>query len=738
MKKPLRPKRRSRSSAQSLTGTVRANSRGFGFLEIPGQPDLFIPAPLMNGLLDGDSVAADVADGSVLSTSLVRRSRSVVYGRVRDGHFHVDPGVGTLSFPLNGRFDADEIVSVRLGARDGQVQGSLERRHGTLSDPVTVAKVVLDRHQLPLTHTREIVAEAGSTAGRAKRSRNPLRRDMRDQLVITIDAPHSRDLDDAVAASVDPDGHIRVWVHISDVAEHVAAKSPIDRAAHAMPTSVYLPDYVRPMLPEQLAHDVLSLVPAVERDTLTVEMRVSPSGDISAVDVYESRIVSRTRLSYSTVAQVLDGRRGTKLQVLPGEDLSPDVIDLIGWLWASATRLGQHRSARGGVDSFRVDSVPGQDNREDNAHLLIERLMVAANESVAGWLTERGVPTLYRVHDPIDGESAEELEKIADAFGVKAHLGRPVSAQAFAAFASSLDRSRSAGLWDAILGLLGRARYSVEATGHFGLGADQYSHFTSPIRRYADLRVHRLVKAYLHGTRDLTGVRDELVSVADAINPVLRRADLAMRDGDRSAALAKVKQPKASTNGVITSVSSRGLSVLTPLASVTVFIPARALGKGYRIDANRRVLVGNDGRQLGVGARIDLRVSEIDVLAGRIEGTLSRGGERAGRAEPAVDNDGTRSARGVNRTQAPGASSPAAGNTDRGDRNTRRNGEGDTRRRRVNDTRHGVENPPVTPKTPRDANRAAVTTNVVELPVVAGQPAAKRRRRVAKRAAVQP
>lgn len=647
MKKPLRPKRRTRSSAQSHTGTVRANSRGFGFLEISGQPDLFIPAPLMNGLLDGDTVAADVADGSVLSTRLVRRSRGSVYGRVRDGHFHADPGVGTLSLPLDGRFGEDEIVSVRLVDRDGRTHGTLERRHGTLGDPVTVAKVVLDRHQLPLEHTRALDAEAARCAGRANRSRNPLRRDLRDQLVITIDAPHSRDLDDAVAASVDPDGHIRVWVHISDVAEHVTAGSPIDRAAHEMPTSVYLPDYVRPMLPEQLAHDVLSLVPGVERDTLTVEMRISPSGDISAVDVYESRIASRTRLSYSTVAKILDGKRGAKLDSLAGEDVSVEVVDLVGWLWAAATRLGQHRSARGGVDAFRVDSVPGQDDREDNAHLLIERLMVAANESVAGWLTERGVPTLYRVHDPIDNESAEELEKIADAFGVKAHLGRPVSAQAFAAFAASLDRSRSAGLWDAILSLLGRARYSVEATGHFGLGAEQYLHFTSPIRRYADLRVHRLVKAYLHGTRQLNGVRDELISVADAINPVLRRADLAMRDGDRSAALAKVKQRKGSTNGVITSVSPRGLSVLTPLASVTVFVPARALGKGRRIEPSRRVLVSTDGRSLGVGARIDLRITDIDVLAGRIEGTLAKGGEvrndqsntsqRGGDPKPAVD-----------------------------------------------------------------------------------------------------
>jgi ribonuclease R len=563
-----------------------------------------------------------------------------------------------LSFALPGDFAEDEIVSVRLVTEAGQTTGTLVQRHGTLADAITVAKVVLDRHQLPLTHTEALDTEAARCAGRAHHNRNPLRRDLTEQLVITIDAPHSRDLDDAVAASVDPDGHVRVWVHISDVAEHVTAGSPIDLAAHDMPTSVYLPDYVRPMLPEQLAHDVLSLVPGVVRDTLTAEMRISPTGVISAVDVYESRISSRTRLSYSTVGKILDGQRGRRLEGLDGEDLSEEVVDLVGWLWAAASRLGQNRSARGGVDAFRVDSQPGQDSREDNAHLLIERLMVAANESVAAWLTERGVPTLYRVHDPIDNESAEELEKIADAFGVKAHLGRPVSPQAFAAFASSLDRSRSAGLWDAILGLMGRARYSVEATGHFGLGASQYLHFTSPIRRYADLRVHRLVKAYLHGTRDLTGVREELISVSEFINPILRRADMAMRDGDRSAALAKVKLTSKSTTGVVTSVSARGLSVVTPLAPVPVFIAARAVGKGRRIDPARRVLIDSDNRALGVGARIDLRITDIDVLAGRMEGTLARSGEPD--TEPRTGR-GTRGAKTDSKAKRPRPAKTTAG-----------------------------------------------------------------------------
>jgi ribonuclease R len=668
MRKPQRTKRS--TSREAVTGILRANARGFGFVEPTAGPDIFLPAPLMSGLLDGDTITVDVVDGNAKSVRRLTRSRTIVHGRVIDGIFVIDPAVGSLTAPLKGSFTADEIVAVRLQDRakgdDITTTVTLVERLGTLENTETLTKVIFNRHQLPVTNTRAQLEEAQRIASRAGKQRKQTRRDLRDQLVVTIDAPHSRDLDDAVAAAVDPDGHIRVWVHIADVAEHIAPGSVIDREALTTPTSVYTPDFVRPMLPEVLAHDVLSLLPGVTRDTVTVEMRISPNGTISAVDVYESLTCSRTRLSYTTVGQILDGRRGKELKGLPDEDLAPAVIDTIGWLWAAASRLGQARNVRGGVDAFRIDSTPGQDRRDDNAHLLIERLMVAANESVARWLTERGIPTLYRVHDPIDAESAGELEKIADAFGVKAHLGRPVTAQAFAAFASSLDATRSAGLWDAILGLLGRARYSTEPTGHFGLGADQYLHFTSPIRRYADLCVHRLVKAYLTGNRDIVGVRDDLADVAAQINPVLRRADLAMRDADRSAALAKVKLTKRNFNGVITSVTSRGMSVLTPAAPVSVFVSSRSLGKGRRIDAQRRVLINADGTTAGVGTRLDVRVVDIDVLSGRIEGSLERSSKakeshsETAPSAPAKENRSAERRKRDARSPQPRARSPRA------------------------------------------------------------------------------
>ena len=630
MSNEKRTKRNSRRL--TVTGQVQANRRGFGFVRpvgvTPSDADIFLPASLMTGLLDGDTVTVSVENGNARSVTRTHRARTEIFGQVIDGIFHTEPGVGNLSVKVAGTYAADEVVSIHITERSGRIIPSKVKSHGTLNDPNTLAALIFARHMLPLTHTAAQIKEAASIAKSShRRSSSAQRRDLRDHLVVTIDSPHSQDLDDAVASSVDPDGHIRVWVHIADVSEHVPTGSVLDTEAYQTPTSVYFPDFVRPMLPPVLAHDVLSLLPGVDRDTLTVEMRISPNGSVSSVDVYESIIRSATRLSYTTTARIIDGRRGGELE---GEKISPEITDTICWLWAAAARLGQSRTARGGVDAFRVDSLgDGQDSRDDNAHQLIERLMVAANEAVAGWLTERGIPTLYRTHETITGEQAEELEKIADAFGVKAHLGRPVTAQAFAAFAASIDPARSQALWNAILNLLGRASYTAEPKGHFGLGAERYLHFTSPIRRYADVVVHRLVKSYLHGNRSIEGVRSDLDKVADNINPVLQRADQAMREAERSAALQKfvaADHMEKTWNGVITDITSRGLTISTAGVPVSAFVPAREIGEARSIDAKRRRLINADGTSSGIGSRIEMLIVDINVLAARIEGTLTKKG----------------------------------------------------------------------------------------------------------------
>jgi len=671
--------RRGRTTPQT-EGTLRVHPRGFGFVE-NGSGSVFVPPALIKNHLDGDVVAvrsrADQrGERTATELRLVNRTRTELIGTVVDvdgiARFEIDPGVGSGTLPITeGRPRRPRRRGGRNGNQNGQpdqskqpstdgteqhlplstsnnpaspasavnVQtGSVVRASinpdgsvtviGTIGAPDSVDAMsarMLARHQLPETHTAANVAEAKQMLNR-RPQRNPLRRDLRDALVMTIDADVSKDLDDALSVVAAPDGSLRVWIHIADVAEHITAGSPLDLAAKETPTSVYLPERVRPMLPAEISEDRLSLLPGVVRDALTVEMRIDPAGRVRSVDVYESLIKSRRRVSYATVAQVLAGNIDAGDRALGENDdaLTIEEVAAIRLLRTAATRLGFQRVARGGVDSNRFDpELPyPTDRTEDPAHMLVERLMVAANEAVAGWLEERGIPTLYRVHDQLDDEGIDRLEEIAAAFGFVAAFPRPLTPEAFSAFSSQLDGHRSAAaVWDALMGLLGRARYTTENRGHFGLGSGAYLHFTSPLRRYADLCVHRTIKAYLSGRRDFAHLATELELVASRINDVARRADMAERDARVARQLCELGSRRRRIDGVVVSVSSRGVSVATAATPVSAVVPVRRLPKGCRLDERRRRVTGK-GKDIAVGSRVSVRVEKIEPFAGRLEASL--------------------------------------------------------------------------------------------------------------------
>jgi ribonuclease R len=351
------------------------------------------------------------------------------------------------------------------------------------------------------------------------------------------------------------------------------------------------------MLPDTFGADLLSLLPDTERDTLCVELRINKDGEIRGVDIYEARIKSRQRLSYATVARIMDGKQ---------VDIEDDVLTLVRTLRTAATRLGLLRVARGGLDAMRVDQQHGSSNaHEDKAHQLIERLMVATNESVAQWLSDRGMPALWRVHDPLEDEALADIERVASGFGVVAALGTPVSARALACTAAQVPSGAAgAAFWDALLGALGRARYSVEPGGHFGLGSTGYLHFTSPLRRYPDLLVHRIVKSYLSGERDGARVFPLREKAAAAANDVFRRAAFAERDATLAVGLADL--------------------AVGEHVQATVSGTARS---GVRVRLDESGVSATVNADLTPGSRVTLRVNSVDPIAGRVElGML--GGQR--------------------------------------------------------------------------------------------------------------
>lgn len=518
---------------QRMKAKFKLNIRGFGFAEsLDGDVTWFCPPNVCRGMMDQDIVDAVSEDGDVVTKLyLVERTRERVVGEVRNGELHVDAGVG------QNVVIQPETQSARreLAQHEGKsVWWDLERQTliEALGSPVGERAIevrMYERHMIDMGRSKSAEREAaehkaGLTGGSA-------RRDMRDELIITIDAAESQDLDDALSARVMNDGSVRVWVHIADVSEHVKPGSAIDEDAKAIPTSVYTPQRVRHMLPEALAGDVLSLVPAKDRDTLCCEMSIDAEGNIRSVDVYEALIRSRERVTYIEVGEILAGGRSH-------EDEGID--QLVRTLHMAAARLSVQRAGRGGVDAWRADE-DDHSEAEGWAHDLIERLMVAANESVSEWLEQRGEYVLYRAHPGLTTEETQELDEKCREIGLVAATGANATPKSFAALALMAKKAgREMMFWDAAMGVMPRARYQVEKMGHFGLGSRSYCHFTSPLRRYADLLVHRSIKAYLRGERgiDATAMQE----IAGHINETNRRADACERDSKRAVQLRDIRR----------------------------------------------------------------------------------------------------------------------------------------------------------------------------------------------------
>ena len=653
----------SRPDPVSRTGTLRAHPRGFGFVDLD-QPvptlehgpvtSCFVPPPLLAGLLSDDAVDVSLVvepDGRATATAvaLTRRTRTVLYGVVtvaEDDRVEMrpDPHVGHGTWRLEGRTAGLVAGSAVLADVTGDgVADPVDVWDDPLWPDALLGRV-LARHRIVEDHPPE-VAGATLPLGRVK-DRVP-RRDLRRATTFTIDAPSSRDLDDALSVEpADDDGGLRVSVHIADVAAHLPVGSPVDVEARRAGTSVYLPDWTRPMLPPQLSDDALSLVPGVDRDVLTVEMRLATDGSITAADVYASRIRSTMRLSYEQAAEVLAGRTP--------DDVPAEVVDALRWLRTAAARLGVQRLRRGGVEARRVEpelTVRVRDGYpvtvaatpSNPANLLIERLMVAANESVARWLVDRGLPGIFRVHPPPRPEAAPALEAFCAAAGFHPGFGETLTPLGLAALSAQLDLAAddtSAAVWDVLLGFLGRASYRAVAAPHFGLASEAYLHFTSPIRRYSDLAVHRVVRAFLSGERgpDAFPSREEMAELGAHLDGTSSAAARAEREMRKALWLVQLQElvatePDTEFRGRVTGLSAKGAFVTLERSLVSGMLGVRTLPGTRWTLADDGLSLRGGRRRLGYGDEVSVRIAATDVEAGTLE--LAPGRAWAGAAEGA-------------------------------------------------------------------------------------------------------
>lgn len=623
------------SRLPSLTGRLDANRDGYGFVIDPeGKKDVFVPAHFLSGAIDGDTVICHITgedsrgrrEGVV--TKIVSHSRTDFPGllirtegglfvRPRDARirhlFRVeDPlpplpeGEGTLvvltvtTYPDEAAVPSGRIVSV-LGV-DG--------------DPAIDTDLVIASFGLPLAFPPEVEEAAQHRAASVKIVPEGDRADMRTLDVVTIDGDSAKDFDDAISLVENSDGTWTLGVHIADVSTYVLPGSPLDREAFARATSVYFPDRVVPMFPEVLSNGVLSLNPDEDRLARSVFAKIGTDGSVVDWSVTPSVIRSRKRMTYSEVHRCLAGE--------PSEEYRP-WGSLLEELWRVAQLLRRRRMEKGSLDfdlpepeivlDLRGEPVDILRSPRYMSHQLIEEFMLLANTLVASRLSERLGTAIFRAHESPSPERIENLYSFLDSLGVTVVRHDPVTPRDLSMI---LEKTRGTAVEHpvhyAVLRSLKQARYDERPLGHFGLAFSDYTHFTSPIRRYPDLVVHRLLSLSSQAGKEAL-LPAPLSRVAQHCSEKERKATEAERMAiDFKKVRFMSRHLGESFDGRITGVASYGIFVELVPFFVEGLIPISQLGKDYyEYREDRHQIRGErTERTFSVGDALRVTVAKVD------------------------------------------------------------------------------------------------------------------------------
>ncbi|MEE4162921.1 MAG: ribonuclease R [Woeseiaceae bacterium] len=628
-----------------ITGTVSGHKDGFGFVirDDGADDDIYLSAREMRSLFDGDRVAVSIVgtdrrgkpDGKLVEV-LERGTQEVVGQFIRErGIGIVIPDKPSLSHRiLIGKGDSGgarpgQIVVAEIidfPTRLEQATGRIVRVLGAPDQKGIATDIAIESHALPLRWPKAVRDSASrfgkSVPTRAKQDRL----DLRDLDLVTIDGKDARDFDDAVYAEPAGKGW-RVLVAIADVAHYVEAGSPLDDEAIKRGTSVYFPDRVIPMLPEVLSNGLCSLNPKVDRLCMVCEMRVNQDGKVTRSTFHEGVLRSKARLTYSQVNDFLSGERDN--------DVPRAVRPAVSNLHAVYKLFAKARSRRGALEldlpqtKFELNSK-GEIERivtvpRNDAHRLIEECMIAANVEAAKFLGRNRIQGLYRVHARPDPDRFDELRQYLVSLGLKVPHPEHVSPKQFNQLIEQVQgREDSAAISMQMLRSLQHAEYTPENIGHFGLALDAYAHFTSPIRRYPDLLVHRAVKHIVRGGK--AGAyrykKDEMARLGAITSHHERRAEEATRDVEAWLKCQYMEDHVGDTfHGVVTSVTRFGLFVQLTDLMIDGLVHVTSLPNDYyHFEPGTQRLVGErSGQSFGLGEPIEVRVAKVDMETRRID-----------------------------------------------------------------------------------------------------------------------
>ena len=613
-----------------LKGRFETFGRGFGFVipEPEGGEDVYVPARQAAGAVNGDKVEVLVnrsgrsgrLEGRVVRIIKKARKRLLgTFGERFGRPFYVPfetPSAEELPIVSRGSFfpSAGEIVAV------DRAEGRIVEVLGRPEDPGVDARIIIRKYDLPEAFSDAAEAEAESLAARPLSEASAGRADYRGWRTVTIDGETAQDFDDAVSIERRPGGGWRLGVHIADVSHYVRPQTALDREAFSRATSVYFPGLTLPMLPERLSNDLCSLRPRMDRLTVSAVMDFDASGEQVGAAFRPSIIRTAERMTYTTVFKILEGDPAS-LSAYP--EIASDLLEM----QALARTLRARRLEGGSLDFDLVEpELVYQEGKlasvaafaPNEAHKLIEEFMVAANVAVAGYLRLRGVPSLHRFHDRPAEEDLEKLRETLAFFHILLpSAGRIASRDLQAAIRAAEGTPIEKFVNIQILRSMRMAEYSAEHSGHYGLGLRDYTHFTSPIRRYPDLVVHRLLKEDLAGGRPRP---TNLEAAALRSSEQERKAAAAEKDLVEWRIYRFLKERLGDElPGVIIDISRGGLIVELDEYFVTGLLAFDDLGGDYFAKRSRAVLTGKrTGRQYELGQSIRVQIASVDPLNRRM------------------------------------------------------------------------------------------------------------------------
>jgi ribonuclease R len=626
-----------------IRGRLTGHAKGFAFVtpDERGMDDIFIPPNETNNAMHGDTVLVRIAsessgerrEGTVIRI-LERGTLQIVGTYVESKNFgFVIPDdkkfAGDIFIPKEaskGAVEGHKVVVKLTTYPEGRksAEGEVVEVLGHKNDPGVDILSVIHRYGLPMAFPDEVLQQANDTPDTIDESELANRRDLRNETIVTIDGADAKDLDDAVTVTKLENGNYKLGVHIADVSYYVKEGSPIDREAEERATSIYLVDRVIPMIPHRLSNGICSLNPKVDRLTLSCNMEISPDGHVVDHEIFQSVIKTTERMTYYDVNQILvdkdEETRSRYESLVPMFELMEELAEI----------LRKKRMDRGAIDfDFKESKVlVDEDSKPTDvvirersvAERLIEEFMLAANETVAEHFHWMDVPFIYRIHeDPKEDKLRRFFEFITNFGYIVRGTANSVHPRALQEIIEEVQgKPEEMVVSTVMLRSMQQAKYYPESLGHFGLSTEFYTHFTSPIRRYPDTIVHRLIRTYLiegkldEATREKWNA--QLPEIADHSSKMERRAVEAERETDELKK-AEYMEDKIGEeyDGIISSVTNFGMFVELPNTIEGLVHVSYMTDDYYRYDERQFAMIGErTGNVFRIGDEITVRVVKVN------------------------------------------------------------------------------------------------------------------------------